>query len=238
MIRTQLQAVGLKIKPTADQWDRTTSKIQGTAEHGIHLLGWTGDYNDTDNFLGLLRDRHRRVGFTNQQLFDDLKRPAACPRWRSRSRSTRRSTRGHLRACRWPTRCRPWAFSPDVATSPAPSRTRPEHHLARPTPARRITGQREKGADAALRAATPRPAGARARGLCCCCSSGSGPARGPGAGPPGEKATPEGLARVTEAYGFDEPVLQQYRHLRDRAAPRRLRQLHPDRATGDGELPR
>lgn len=26
----------------------------------------------------------------------------------------------------------------------------------------------------------------------------------------GEKATPEGLARVTEAYGFDEPVLQQY----------------------------
>jgi peptide/nickel transport system permease protein len=26
----------------------------------------------------------------------------------------------------------------------------------------------------------------------------------------GEKATPEGLARVTEAYGFDQPVLQQY----------------------------
>ena len=26
----------------------------------------------------------------------------------------------------------------------------------------------------------------------------------------GEKATPEGLARVNEAYGFDEPVLQQY----------------------------
>jgi len=26
----------------------------------------------------------------------------------------------------------------------------------------------------------------------------------------GEKATPEGLARVTEAYGFDEPILRQY----------------------------
>ena len=54
VIRTQLQAVGLKIKPTADQWDPDyLEKIQGTAKHGIHLLGWTGDYNDTDNFLGV-----------------------------------------------------------------------------------------------------------------------------------------------------------------------------------------
>ena len=54
IIRTQLEAVGLKIKPTADQWDPDyLEKIQGTPDHGIHLLGWTGDYNDTDNFLGV-----------------------------------------------------------------------------------------------------------------------------------------------------------------------------------------
>ena len=54
VIRTQLQAVGLKVKPTADQWDPDyLEKIQGTPDHGIHLLGWTRDYNDTDNFLGV-----------------------------------------------------------------------------------------------------------------------------------------------------------------------------------------
>ena len=54
VVRAQLEAVGLKIKPTADQWSPDyLEKIQGTSKHGLHLLGWTGDYNDTDNFLGV-----------------------------------------------------------------------------------------------------------------------------------------------------------------------------------------
>jgi peptide/nickel transport system substrate-binding protein len=81
VIRTQLQAVGLKIKPTADQWDPDyLQKIQGTAKHGIHLLGWTGDYNDTDNFLGVFFGTPTdEWGFTNQQLFDDLKQARGLP---------------------------------------------------------------------------------------------------------------------------------------------------------------
>ena len=81
VIRSQLEAVGLKIKPTADQWDPDyLEKIQGTSKHGLHLLGWTGDYNDTDNFLGVFFGTATdEWGFSNQQLFDDLKQARGLP---------------------------------------------------------------------------------------------------------------------------------------------------------------
>jgi peptide/nickel transport system substrate-binding protein len=66
-IRSQLEAVGLKVKPTADAWSPDyLDKIQGTKEHGIHLLGWTGDYNDTDNFVGVFfGKKSNEWGFDN-----------------------------------------------------------------------------------------------------------------------------------------------------------------------------
>lgn len=81
VIRTQLEAVGLKIKPVADQWDPDyLEKIQGTEDHGLHLLGWTGDYNDTDNFLGVFFGTPTKEwGFDNQKLFDDLKQARGLP---------------------------------------------------------------------------------------------------------------------------------------------------------------
>jgi peptide/nickel transport system substrate-binding protein len=74
IIRTQLEAVGLKVKPTADQWSPDyLDKIQGSAKHGIHLLGWTGDYNDTDNFVGVFFGAAgNEWGFDNPELFDAL----------------------------------------------------------------------------------------------------------------------------------------------------------------------
>ena len=74
ILRTQLEAVGLKIKPTADQWDPDyLEKIQGSSDHGMHLLGWTGDYNDTDNFVGVFFGTEQlEWGFNNQELFDKL----------------------------------------------------------------------------------------------------------------------------------------------------------------------
>ncbi len=81
VIRSELQKVGLKIKPVADQWDPDyLEKIQGTDKHGLHLLGWTGDYNDTDNFLGVFFGaKSMEWGFTNQKLFDDLKAARQIP---------------------------------------------------------------------------------------------------------------------------------------------------------------
>jgi peptide/nickel transport system substrate-binding protein len=81
VIRSQLQAVGLKIKPTADQWDPDyLEKIQGTSKHGIHLLGWTGDYNDTDNFLGVFFGaKSNEWGFDNEKIFSALKEARGIP---------------------------------------------------------------------------------------------------------------------------------------------------------------
>jgi peptide/nickel transport system substrate-binding protein len=81
VIRTQLEAVGLDIKPTADQWDPDyLEKIQGTKNHGIHLLGWTGDYNDTDNFLGVFFGAESSEwGFDNPELFGALEEARGLP---------------------------------------------------------------------------------------------------------------------------------------------------------------
>jgi peptide/nickel transport system substrate-binding protein len=81
VIRTQLEAVGLKIKPTADKWDPDyLDKVSGTADHGIHLLGWTGDYNDSDNFLGVFFGTSQpEWGFENKELFDALNEARGLP---------------------------------------------------------------------------------------------------------------------------------------------------------------
>ena len=73
VIRSQLEAVGITVKPTADQWEDYLGKIQGTDKHGIHLLGWTGDYNDPDNFVGVFFGRESSEwGYDNPKLFDAL----------------------------------------------------------------------------------------------------------------------------------------------------------------------
>ncbi|HSE72498.1 MAG TPA: ABC transporter substrate-binding protein [Nocardioidaceae bacterium] len=81
VIRTQLEAVGLKIKPTANRWDPDyLEKIQGTPKHGIHLLGWTGDYNDTDNFLGVFFGaKSNEWGFDNEKIFSALSEARGLP---------------------------------------------------------------------------------------------------------------------------------------------------------------
>ena len=53
-LASQLEAVGITVTPTGNEWNPAyLDRIQGGADHGIHLLGWTGDYNDTDNFVGV-----------------------------------------------------------------------------------------------------------------------------------------------------------------------------------------
>ncbi len=74
LIRTQLEQVGIKVTPVADQWTPDyLDLIQGTSKHGLHLLGWTGDYNDTDNFLGVFFGRpSNEWGFDNPDIFSAL----------------------------------------------------------------------------------------------------------------------------------------------------------------------
>ncbi|WP_155853788.1 ABC transporter substrate-binding protein [Arthrobacter sp. H5] len=73
-ITDQLSEVGITATPSPDVWSPDyLDKIQGTEDHGIHLLGWTGDYNDTDNFIGVFFGTESlEFGFDNPELFGSL----------------------------------------------------------------------------------------------------------------------------------------------------------------------
>jgi peptide/nickel transport system substrate-binding protein len=77
IVSSQLEKVGIKVTPVAAKWSPDyLDMIQGdagTGKHDIHLLGWTGDYNDPDNFLGVFfGQKSSEWGFSNPKLFSDL----------------------------------------------------------------------------------------------------------------------------------------------------------------------
>lgn len=80
-LSAQLEEVGITVDPQPNAWSPDyLDRIQGGSDHGIHLLGWTGDYNDTDNFLGVFfGSQSNEWGFDNQQLFADLEAARAEP---------------------------------------------------------------------------------------------------------------------------------------------------------------
>lgn len=81
VISTQLTEVGVQLTPQTDAWSPDyLDKITGTPDHGIHLLGWTGDYNDTDNFVGVFFGAaSAEWGFDNPELFAALNEARGVP---------------------------------------------------------------------------------------------------------------------------------------------------------------
>jgi peptide/nickel transport system substrate-binding protein len=77
VIKSQLEKAGIKVTPVAAKWSPDyLDMIQGDAgtdKHDIHLLGWTGDYNDPDNFVGVFFGaKSAEWGFDNPELFSAL----------------------------------------------------------------------------------------------------------------------------------------------------------------------
>lgn len=73
VLSTQLAEVGVETTPVSEEWVEYLDRTTGTADHGIHLLGWTGDYNDTDNFVGVFfGQKSSEWGFDNPELFQKL----------------------------------------------------------------------------------------------------------------------------------------------------------------------
>lgn len=73
-IKAQLEAVGIKVEPVSKKWTPDyLETIQSTKDHDLHLLGWTGDYNSADNFLGVFfGSKSSEWGFDNPALFKAL----------------------------------------------------------------------------------------------------------------------------------------------------------------------
>lgn len=72
-LQSQLSAVGIVLNPVSKEWGEYLDLVQGGTDHGIHLLGWTGDYNDPDNFVGtFFGAASNEWGFDNPDLFSAL----------------------------------------------------------------------------------------------------------------------------------------------------------------------
>jgi peptide/nickel transport system substrate-binding protein len=73
-LSAQLAEAGITVDPAPSKWSPDyLDRVQATEDHGIHLLGWTGDYNDTDNFVGVFFGQAKpEFGFDNPALFKAL----------------------------------------------------------------------------------------------------------------------------------------------------------------------
>jgi len=70
-IAADLTAVGIKIEPVARPWNGGyKDDVQQAGKQDLHLLGWTGDYNDAYNFVGTFFGRAKpEFGFTDKAAF-------------------------------------------------------------------------------------------------------------------------------------------------------------------------
>lgn len=80
VLTTQLSEVGIELNPITNEWGDYINLTTGTADHGIHLLGWTGDYNDSDNFVGVFFGQESlEWGFQNESIFTKLQTARGVP---------------------------------------------------------------------------------------------------------------------------------------------------------------
>ncbi|OLZ60316.1 ABC transporter substrate-binding protein [Amycolatopsis keratiniphila subsp. nogabecina] len=76
-----MKAMGIKVEPIAKPWNGGyKDDVQKAGKHDVHLLGWTGDYNDAGNFVGTFFGREKpEFGFNNAELFSAISAADAAP---------------------------------------------------------------------------------------------------------------------------------------------------------------
>jgi peptide/nickel transport system substrate-binding protein len=80
-IAEDLRQAGITINPVARPWNGGyKDDVQKSGLQDLHLLGWTGDYNDAGNFVGTFFGRAKpEFGFDDPALFKELADADATP---------------------------------------------------------------------------------------------------------------------------------------------------------------
>jgi peptide/nickel transport system substrate-binding protein len=79
--KASLEKSGFRVTARTAPWDPTyLNRVdEGTAGH-LNLIGWTGDFGDPDNFIGVFfQSFSPQFGFRNQEIFDLLDEAEAEP---------------------------------------------------------------------------------------------------------------------------------------------------------------
>nr|WP_026550884.1 ABC transporter substrate-binding protein [Arthrobacter sp. Br18] len=77
----QLTAAGLNLKPMPTQWDEGyIDAVMNEDARAFHLLGWSGSYQDPDNFVGAIFGSYsNEFAFEDNQLFSKINRARTLP---------------------------------------------------------------------------------------------------------------------------------------------------------------
>jgi peptide/nickel transport system substrate-binding protein len=69
-----LRQVGITVNPVAQPWNGGyLDSVNVNGVHDLHIIGWTGDYNDAGNFVGTFFGATKpEFGFTNEALFSAI----------------------------------------------------------------------------------------------------------------------------------------------------------------------
>ncbi|MBG6216747.1 peptide/nickel transport system substrate-binding protein [Arthrobacter sp. CAN_A6] len=77
----QLTAAGLNLKPMPTQWNEGyVDVVMNEDARAFHLLGWSGTYQDPDNFVGAIFGSYsNELAFEDNQLFSKINRARTLP---------------------------------------------------------------------------------------------------------------------------------------------------------------
>ncbi|KRF05848.1 ABC transporter substrate-binding protein [Arthrobacter sp. Soil782] len=77
----QLTAAGFNLQPVPTEWaDGYIETVQNDDNRAFHLLGWSGSYQDPDNFVGALFGSYsEEFAFRDNQLFSKIARAVTLP---------------------------------------------------------------------------------------------------------------------------------------------------------------
>jgi peptide/nickel transport system substrate-binding protein len=71
--KADLEKVGFKIVPKSAPWRPDYNNVTQSGGAAMYLLGWTGDFGDADNFIGVFFQKPSpQFGFENKEIFSLL----------------------------------------------------------------------------------------------------------------------------------------------------------------------